>query len=97
MAFRALKNVISDRDEKKKNKTKQNKKPRARNYQRKNMALFDAKKKMISERFEGRAILPARITSEFKMAIMLSSNTLLTCGVIVLLRQIDFTSSRLFI
>ena len=52
---------------------------------------------MISERFEGRAILPARITSEFKMAIMLSSNTLLTCGVIVLLRQIDFTSSRLFI
>ena len=52
---------------------------------------------MISERFEGRAILPARITSEFKMAIMLSSNTLLTCGVVVLLRQIDFTSSRLFI
>ena len=46
MAFRALKNVISDRDEKKKqNKTKQNKKPRARNYQRNNMALFDAKKK----------------------------------------------------
>ena len=27
--------------------------------------------------------------SEFKMAVMLSSNTLLTCGVIVLLRQID--------
>ena len=55
------------------------------------------KKKMISERFEGRAILAARITSEFKMAIMLSSNILLTCSVIVLLRQIDFTSSRLFI
>ena len=62
------------------------------------MALFDAKKKkMISERFKGRAILAARITSEFKMAIMLSSNILLTCSVIVLLRQIDFTSSRLFI
>ena len=55
------------------------------------------KKKIISERFEGRAILAARITSEFKMAVMLSSNTLLTCSVIVLLRQIDFTSSRLFI
>ena len=62
------------------------------------MALFDAKKKkIISEWFEGRAILAARITSEFKMAVMLSSNTLLTCSVIVLLRQIDFTSSRLFI
>ena len=52
---------------------------------------------MISERFEGRAILATRITSEFKMAVMLSSNTLLTCSVIVLLRQIDFTCSRLFI
>ena len=62
------------------------------------MALFDAKKKkIISEWFEGRAILATRITSEFKMAVMLSSNTLLTCSVIVLLRQIDFTSSRLFI
>ena len=55
------------------------------------------KKKIMSERFEGRAILAARITSEFKMAVMLSSNTLLTCSVNILLRQIDFTSSRLFI
>ena len=59
--------------------------------------LMQERKKMISERFEGRAILAARITSEFKMAVMLSSNTLLTCSVIVLLRRIDFTSSRLFI
>ena len=84
---------------KSKNKTKQNKKPRARNYQTKKYGTVwcKNKKKMISERFEGRAILAARITSEFKMAVMLSSNTLLTCSVIVLLRRIDFTSSRLFI
>lgn len=84
---------------KRKNKTKQNKKPRARNYQTKKYGTVwcKNKNKMISERFEGRAILAARITSEFKMAVMLSSNTLLTCSVIVLLRRIDFTSSRLFI
>ena len=83
---------------KSKNKTKQN---RTRNREQgiinEIIWPFDAKKKMISERFEGRAILATRITSEFKMAVMLSSNTLLTCSVIVLLRQIDFTSSRLFI
>ena len=98
LAFRALKNVISDRDEKKKqNKTEQETESKELSTKKYGTVWCKKKKKMISERFEGRAILAARITSEFKMAVMLSSNTLLTCSVIVLLRQIDFTSSRLFI
>ena len=89
--------MISDRDEKKKqNKTEQETESKELST-KKYGTVGCKKKKIMSERFEGRAILAARITSEFKMAVMLSSNTLLTCSVIVLLRQIDFTSSRLFI
>ena len=86
---------MSDRDEKKKQNRTRNREQEIINE--KIWHCLMQKKKMISERFEGRAILATRITSEFKMAVMLSSNTLLTCSVIVLLRQIDFTSSRLFI
>ena len=97
LAFRALKNVIIDRDEKKKqNKTEQETESKELST-KKYGTVWCKKKKIMSERFEGRAILAARITSEFKMAVMLSSNTLLTCSVNILLRQIDFTSSRLFI